>query len=66
MTKKLPSLDSLKAFDGDRSRTDELKFRGCTHPKEKLEVVSSTEVRCSACNAGWTGPGVTILVDQFE
>lgn len=63
---KLKTLNSLKAFDGESHKTDELSFRGCSHPKEKLEVVSSTQVSCSACGAGWTGPGVTVLVDQFE
>jgi len=43
-----------KKLDG-YSEEVTLELHRCDHSKDKLQIISSTEVRCS-CGAGWSGP----------
>lgn len=52
---KLPPLPNK--LDGDHEEVM-LEFRKCTH---ELEVISSTEVRCKKCRAGWLGAQAYLL-----
>lgn len=47
-----------KRLDGEHEEV-ELVFEKCDH---KLKAISSIEVRCTKCLAGWTGIGVTKLL----
>lgn len=57
--KALPPLPK-EALDGV-SEEVKLEFTKCKH---ELEIVSSTEVRCKKCSAGWMGPGVYKLLSR--
>lgn len=58
---KLPPL-SEEAFDGEKEKT-EIEFKGCKH---KLKLISSTEVKCIKCGAGWTGPNAYLLYEASK
>lgn len=47
-------------LDGENAET-ELHFTKCNH---ELKIITSTEVRCNKCGAGWHGPEVYKLVTQ--
>lgn len=53
---KLPPI-AEESFDGEKKKT-ELEFRKCQH---KLKLISSTEVKCIKCGAGWQGPNAQLL-----
>lgn len=53
---KLPPI-AEESFDGEKKKT-ELEFRKCQH---KLKLISSTEVKCIKCGAGWQGQNAQLL-----
>lgn len=59
MTQKLPPLPD-EVFDGDKFSFDDKPVK-CDH---QLKAVSSTEVRCTKCSAGWRGAGVLALIES--
>jgi hypothetical protein len=58
---KLPPIPE-ESFDGVKEST-EIKFEKCMH---ELYVVSANEVRCRKCSVGWTGQGVTKLLQTSK
>ena len=57
--KPATKLDPLpKTLDGEHEEV-ELVFTKCKH---ELEIISSFEVRCKKCHAGWHGEGVYKLL----
>lgn len=55
-------LDPLpdEAFDGEKIQV-ELNTSPCKHD---IYVISSAEVRCRKCQAGWTGPNAYLLAKE--
>lgn len=58
--KPTTKLDPLpKQLDGEHEEV-ELEFVKCKH---ELKAISTTEVQCKKCRTGWTGIGVTKLLN---
>ena len=60
-SKKLKSLRSLKAFDGESYKADiprDVPFAKCSHKDVKL--ISGSEMKCK-CGVGWRGGNIIKL-----
>lgn len=57
MKRKLKSLKSLNAFDG-QNETTEINFQKCDH---EPVLISATQARCAKCPAGWQGHDIARL-----
>lgn len=60
-SKKLKSLKSLGAFDGESYKEDiprDVPLPKCSH--KKVRMISGSEMRCQ-CGAGWVGPNMIEL-----
>ena len=60
-SKKLKSLKSLGAFDGENYKEDlprDVPLPKCPH--KKVRMISGSEMRCQ-CGAGWNGPNIIKL-----
>lgn len=59
-----PSYLNESGYEGhsaiDKQRIT-LELPKCPH--SALKLVSSTEVKCTQCGAGWTGPGAYKLIE---
>lgn len=55
VSKPLKTLNELEAFDGVKYSTELHRDKPLPKCKHEIYVVSSTEVKCRKCSAGWIG-----------
>jgi len=61
VSKKLKSLKSLGAFDGEHESAEiprDVPLPKCKH--KNIEIISGSELRCK-CGAGWSGGNIKEL-----
>jgi len=51
-----------EAFDGEKYST-EIKTEKCKH---EVEMLNNTYLRCKLCGAGWQGPQIGRLYEEFN